>query len=234
MATIRKTAKFYREELVKVQNVTTLNTLIKEIVLKFGKDNNLYIDGADCNWNHWVKGFCVNKKGEVFVNVYWQGDSTDGDTCVHFNEVYGKGKSVIKAETYWDGSRTRFRHGDISVEKYEVEKLIKLVAEWLSPSAIKERKQRAEISKVKAIIDNKMGNEYFSKYAYRCGDNEEYYNGRYAVNELFEKEKETFVKMDINRVLEIVDVVFRKNYKTKRFFGGDRFTSNTKPYDITY
>ena len=40
--------------------------------------------------------------------------------------------------------------------------------------------------------------------------------------------------MDINKVLEIVDVVFKNNYKNNRYFGGSLYQSNTKPYDFTY
>lgn len=234
MAT-RKTAKYYREELVKPQSMNTLNTLIKEIVAKFGSSNDLYIGGAECNWNHWVKGFSVGKNGILYVKVYWQGDSTDGDDYVSFNEVYGRGKSVIRAESYWDGNRTRFTHGDINVEKYEVENLIKLLAEWLSPSAIKARKISAELSKVKRDIDNKMGNEYYTKYARRFGNNEEYYNGRGGVNEWVKTQGVDLLKMTIEDIFAMVDKVFQANYKTDRFFGKtDMWSGRTKPYIISF
>ena len=231
----RKTAKYYREELVKTQSVNTLNTLIKEVVTKFGSDNDIYIAGTECNWNHWVRGFSVGKNGILYVKVYWQGDSTDGDDCVPFSEVFGRGKSVIRAETYWDGYRTRFTHGDINVEKFEVEQLIKLLAEWLSPSAIKARKISAELSKVKEIITNKLGNEYFTKYAHRCGDNEEYYNGRRAVNEWVTAQGTDLLKMTIEDILAMVNKVFLANYKNDRFFGKvGMWGSKTKPYIITF
>lgn len=234
MAT-RKTAKYYREELVKTQSMNTLNTLIKEVVAKFGSNNDLYLSGTECNWNHWVRGFSVGKNGILYVKVYWQGDSTDGDDYVSFNEVYGRGKSVIRAETYWDGCRTRFTHGDINVEKFEVEQLIKLLAEWLSPSAIKARKISAELSKVKREIDNKMGNEYYTKYARRFGNNEEYYNGRGGVNEWVKAQGVDLLKMAIEDIFAMVDKVFQANYKSDRFFGKtDMWSSKTKPYIISF
>lgn len=234
MAT-RKTAKYYCEELVKTQSMNTLNTLIKEVVAKFGNSNDLYLSGTECNWNHWVRGFSVGKNGILYVKVYWQGDSTDGDNYVSFNEVYGKGKSVIRAETYWDGCRTRFTHGDIIVEKFEVESLIKVLAEWLSPSAIKARKISAELSRVKGIISRKLGNEYFSKYAYRCGDNEEYNNGRRAVDEWVTAQGTDLIKMALEDILAMVDKVFLANYKNDRFFGKvGMWGSRTKPYIISF
>lgn len=233
--TTRKTAKYYREELVKPQSTNTLNTLIKEIVKKFGSDNSIRISGTEFNWNHRVTGFTVGKNGILYVEVYWQGDSTDGDDYVSFSEVYGRGKSVIRAESYWDGYRTRYTHGDINVEKYEVEQLIKLLAEWLSPSAIKARKISAELSKVKREIDNKLGNEYFTKYAHRGCRNEEYYNGRGGVNEWVKTQGVELLKMTIEDIFAMVDKVFQANYKSDRFFGKtDMWSGRTKPYIISF
>jgi hypothetical protein len=177
----------------------------------------------------------VGKNGILYVKVYWQGDSTDGDDYVSFNEVYGRGKSVIRAETYWDGCRTRFTHGDINVEKYEVENLIKLLAEWLSPSAIKARKISAELSKVKREIDNKIGNEYYTKYARRFGNNEEYYNGKGGVSAWVKAQDVNLLKMAIEDIFAMVDKVFQANYKSNSFFGKpDMWSSKTKPYIISF
>ena len=232
---IRKTAKFYREELVKTKNTSTLNTLIKEIVTKFGSDNTIRIGGTECNWNHWVRGFHVTKKGEVLVLVYWQGDSTDGDGYVSFNDVYGRGNSVIRAETYWDGSRTRFTHGDINVEKYEVEQLIKLLAEWLSPESIKARRIAEELRKIKDEISSILGNAYFTKYARKCGNNDEFYNGKGAVYEWLEKQGNDLLNMEKTDIFAMVDKVFKANYKTDRFFGKtDMWSNKTKPYIINF
>ena len=96
--TTRKTAKYYREELMKNHNLSTLTTLIKEVVTKYGKDNQISLKNDDFNWNHQVTGFSVSSKGIVYVNVYWQGDSTDGDTCVSLSDVYNRGKVTIQAE----------------------------------------------------------------------------------------------------------------------------------------
>lgn len=234
MAT-RKTAKYYREELVKPQSMNTLNTLIKEIVAKFGKDNHIRIDGTECNWNHWVTGFTVGKNGILYVDVYWQGDSTDGDDWVSFNDVYSKGKSVIRAESFWDGNRTRYVHGDINVSKDEVVELINLLSKWLSADAIKARKISAELSKVKREIDNKMGNEYYTKYAHRFGNNEEYYNGRGGVNEWVKAQGVDLLKMTMDTILAMVDKVFQANYKSDRFFGKtDMWSGRTKPYTISF
>lgn len=232
---VRKTAKYFRDMLATTQNTSMLNVILTEVVLKYGADRTLRISGAECNWNHWVKGFTISNRGELLVIVYWQGDDTDGDDYVSFNEVYNRGKSIIRAETYWDGCRTRFTHGDINVEKYEVEQLIKLLVEWLSPTAIKARKISAELSKIKREIDNKMGNEYYTKYARRFGNNEEYYNGRGGVNEWVKAQGANLLKMAIEDIFAMVDKVFQANYKTDSFFGKtDMWSGRTKPYIISF
>lgn len=235
MATTRKTAKFYRETIVRTTNTSSLNTLIKEIVTKFGSDKSLYIGGAECNWNHWVKGFAIGKNGDLLIKVYWQGDSTDGNDYVSFNDVYGRGKSVIRAETYWDGYRTRYRHGDINVEKYEVEKLIKLLAEWLSPDAMKARKVAEELRKIKGEISSILSDAYFTKYARKWGNNEEFYNGKGAVNEWVEKQGNDLLKMEKVDIFAMVDKIFQANYKSDRYFGKvDMWSGRTKPYTISF
>lgn len=233
MAT-RKTSKFYREELIKKnQPLSVITELVKEVISKYGKDNCIYIKDNTFNWNHQVTGFMVSK-GILYVNVYWQGDDTDGYEAILFADVYNKGKVTIKAKHFFDGCRTRCTHSDINVEKNEIIEMLSHLSNYLSPSAIKERKLKEDLSKLKSIITNKLGNEYFTKYAHKWGDNEEYHNGYYAVLELLKNKEKEFVTMPIDKVLEIVDIVFKKNYKSKRYFGGDRFRSNTKPYDITY
>jgi hypothetical protein len=234
MKTTRKTAKYYREQLNIVKNCSMLNSLIKELVDKYGSNRELSIDGNKCNWNHWVDGFYISPKNELFVSVYWQGDSTDGTDYVSFNELFNRGKCVIRSKSFWDGNRTRIVHSDINVEKYELDNLISLLIEWLSPNAIKERKIKAEITKLKGMVNSKMGNEYYQKYSRRFGANEEYYNGRGAVAELMDKKAIDFIKMDFDEVMEIIDKVFRNNYKTDRCFGGGSFMRAKEPYNLSY
>lgn len=234
MATTKKTAKFYRESIARENNVSTLNTLIKDVLTKYGKDNEIRLDGTKCNWNHWVNGFAISPKGELLVSIYWQGDSTDGSDYAPFNEILNRGKYVIRAKSYWDGYRTRYYHSDINVEKYEVTELIKLLVEWLSPNAIKERKINATISKLKKEVLDKIENEYFKKYSRKFGSNEEYYNGKGAVIELLINNAKEFIKIDFDAVMEIVDKVFRNNYKTDRCFVGGGFMKAREPYNLSY
>jgi hypothetical protein len=228
----RKTAKYYRESLSNVNVSEGIIPLLKEIIINFGESNRIMLDG-EIGWNYQLKGLSLSNDGKLYVYLYWQGNDTDGYNYVSFYDVCVRGKVIIKAEYFFDGYRTRCIHGDIVITKEDVSKLVSKLSNYLSSSSIKERKLKADISKIVSVISHKLDDEYYTKYAYRFGRNEEYYNSKRAVNELIEKEKESFVKMDITDVLSIVDIVLKKNYKPNIYFGNS-WSSNKKPYDITH
>jgi hypothetical protein len=80
-----------------------------------------------------------------------------------------------------------------------------------------------------------MGNEYYTKYARKYGNNEEYYNGRNSVSEWVKAQGVDLLKMAIEDIFAMVDKVFQANYKNDRFFGKtDMWSSRTKPYIISF
>lgn len=238
MATTRKTAKYYREELVRPHSVTDLENLIKEVCTKFGgKDNSISLwNRVEYNWNHRVEGFDIAKNGRVLVKVYWQGDSTDGTDYVYLTDVLRKGIEVIRAEHHFDCGRTYEVHGDIRVEKYEVVSLVSELAKWLSADEIKKRKISAMLFEKEQVVNRKLGNDYYNEYACGWGANKEgYYNGCAAVRQLVKELGEKLLKMEDAEILRVVDVVFKKNNKNDYYFGKkSMWDSKTKPYDITY
>lgn len=233
----RKTTKYYRDELVKPHNALAMESLIKEVIAKYGGEYKRISlsQRVDYNWNHRVEGFCTNSKGEVLVMVYWQGDSTDGDDYVSFREVLRNGKSVIRAEHEWLGDRTYCRHGDIRVEKEEVESLIKELAKWLSPSEVKQRKINAELAKINKAISLKLGNEYYRNYYNKYNSNgEQYYNGCGAVRQMLDEQGAKLLKMSEEDIFKAVEKVFKANFKTDYQFGKkEMFGKKTIPYDTT-
>ena len=236
--TIRKTAKYYREELAKRQTPTDFENLIKEVCTKFGgKNKSISLrNRVEFNWDHRVEGFILTKGGRVLVNVYWQGDSTDGDDYVYLTDVLRKGTDVIPAEHEWLGDRTYCRHSDIRVEREEVNSLIAELAKWLSPAEVKARKIANQIYTIKYEVSQKLGNEYYNRYArkgFGC-KNEEYYNGRRAVNEWLDKAEKDLLKTDMETIFKVVDTIFHKNYKTDSYFGKNWNGDRTKPYDLAY
>lgn len=85
----------------------------------------------EMGWNYRIEGFYVSR-GAVYVDVYWQGSSTDGTQNVSLDKLVASIKSgrdyIIPADSYFDGERTRTRHGDIRIDKNAVYDAIKLAA----------------------------------------------------------------------------------------------------------
>ena len=234
--TIRKTAKFYREELAKSHTSNDFENLIKEVCTKFGgKDKSICLwKRVEFNWNHRVEGFRLGKGGRVLVKVYWQGDSTDGDDYVYLTDVLRNGIDVIKAEHHWDGYRTYEVHSDIRVRREEVESLIKELAKWLSASEIKERKLAEQRSQFRISLNPKM-NEFYKRGSHgwmrRDESND---NGCNAVRELLDKEIDKLMKLTMEEVHNIMEKVFRQNCKSDTFFKKNWNGDREVPYDLSF
>ena len=124
---MRKTKKYYRELIPTITSVYRLEEVLTEIVKKY-KPTGLE---TEIGWDHQLKGFVVDKNN-LYIEVYWQGD-TDGEDYVLFSNVYSR-KYTIPAKSYFDGNRTRYTHGDIRIEPSEVKELINNLINWLQPS----------------------------------------------------------------------------------------------------
>lgn len=234
--TIRKTAKYYREELTKSHNISTLENLIKEVCTKFGgKDKSISLwNRVEFNWNHRVEGFSLGKSGRVLVKVYWQGDSTDGDDYVYLTDVLRNGTEVIPAEHEWLGDRTYCRHSDIRVKREEVDDLVEELAKWLSPKEIKERKIAKQRSQFRISLNPKM-NEFYKRGSHgwmrRDESND---NGCNAVRELLDKELDKLMKLPMEEVHNIMESVFRQNCKSDTFFKKNWNGDREVPYDLAH
>lgn len=123
----RKTKKYYRS---KLNNFDTGCAVIKEIVQKYGTSTRrgyYYISNLkpEFNWNHRISGFTLSK-GILYVDIYWQGDSTDGETFVEFSELIAglryTGKYTIAANYDYVGGDEQYycRHSEITIEKQEL------------------------------------------------------------------------------------------------------------------
>ena len=141
----RKTAKYYRD-ILNSGNIYNAVKVLPEVIKKFGykswekkTNDKINLRGyTEFEWNHKIEGFFLTNNGEVYVDIYWQGDSTDGNDSVPANEcIYGK---VIPAEHEFIDGRTYYRHGDLRISKEEFANAIKAVAQYLSPENIKARK----------------------------------------------------------------------------------------------
>lgn len=88
-------------------------------------EKKIFVNG-ERGWNHRITGFSFYK-GDLYINIYWQGDSTDGDSSVKI--IPGKISYRIPAEHYDDGYITRTVHDDINIDSEELYNAIKLTVE---------------------------------------------------------------------------------------------------------
>lgn len=88
----KMTKKFFREELKKSYSIARqlLPTILKRYGIatkvsprkahyKLWLDNDSQVDGYNRDTSWWIRGFELGTDGKVYIMVYWQGDSTDGD-----------------------------------------------------------------------------------------------------------------------------------------------------------
>ena len=143
----KKTAKYYRD-ILNSGNISKALSVLGEVIKKYGskrwsdysKANDIINvrEYTEFNWNHQIEGFFIGKNGEVLVDIYWQGDSTDGNTSEYASSLmYGK---VIPAEHEFDGYRTYYKHGDLRISREEFADALKAVGKYLAPEEIKARK----------------------------------------------------------------------------------------------
>ena len=240
-STPKKTAKFYRE-ILSSGNISKALEVLPEVIKKFGskrwsdkyskQNDTLNLRGyTEFNWNHRIEGFTIGSykdaKGKLLVDIYWQGDSTDGNTSEYAKDVmYGK---VIPAEHEWLGDRTYTRHGDLRISREEFADAIKAVATYLSPENIKARKIAKERSEkqdaVYAEIDAK-------KKSLDRWEMEGFWNGRCAVQKLFESKPE-LIDLPLDELKAIALKVWANNNKSDYSLRGGYY-SGTKFYNLAY
>ena len=238
--TPRKTAKYYRD-ILNSGNISKSIAILPEVIKKFGHKRWAdYSNGNDTlnirkytefNWNHRIEGFFIGNykesKGKLLVDIYWQGDSTDGNESEYASALaYGK---TIPAEHEFIGGRTYYKHSDIRISREEFADALKAVAKYLSPEEIKKRKianARAETStKVFNYIDAKKKN--ISRW-----EMENFWNGRIAVQKVLEKNPELLDK-SFDELKPIVEKVYSINKKSDYSLRGGYY-SGEKKYNLSY
>lgn len=221
MANIRKTNKYYREQMAKGVN----STILAEVIVKYGytRYGKSYIgSNAEMGWNFKVEGFIVDSRGILFVDIYWQGDDTDGNEFIKFDELWGKvargGEYVIRAESYYDGYRTRYRHGDIRISHDDIVSAYNDIIAYIDPVKVKERKKAKEekerletlsktlAPKAKALIE---GNREFVVHGWHNKGGYEYACG--IVNRVINENLDAFGKMTDEEFKDAVYRLFNRN-----------------------
>ena len=219
MATIRKTAKYYRD-FISGYDIWNCIAVLPEIIRRFGSKRwygskqNDYLNVkqyTEFEWNHQIVGFGISSqkesRGRVYVEIYWQGDSTDGDTSEWANDLVG-GKT-IPAVHEWLGDRTYTEHEDLRISRQEFADAVRAIAKYLAPEDIKARKIAAErldkSQKVFEFIDAK-------KKDLDRWEMKGFWNGRIAVQRFLEKDK-NLLDRPFEELKAVVDKVWNDNNK---------------------
>lgn len=235
---VRKTPKYYQgilNDALKSNNIIDLKKALKEIIEKFGTQSKSYkdeiwlrVDSETLGdfWNSYPEAFIYDtKRKNVFVSIYWQGDSTDGNKEISLDELWRNDRYVFRvshSRGYSDYSDDR-----IYVEKKDIKDILKNIADnWLSSKAIKKRKEvadfKSKVSLISGAIDDLLGNELFRKHGGMGGSqtNTTHINGKEAVKEWFEKNKEQLVKKGItpDKAKELARKIYYKNNKSDSYF----------------
>lgn len=146
--TQRKTKKYYRE-LIASRMLGTPVCVIAEVIKKYapkdGWRSEIYFrrEATPFKWNHRIERIGLNKSGmsSAYLDIYWQGDSTDGNTTVNLSDVIravGSGRDyVIPAEHEFINGRTYERFSDICISREEVGNAYKALINYLSPKSTK-------------------------------------------------------------------------------------------------
>lgn len=233
--TTKKTAKYYRD-ILNGNNIYAAVKVIPEVIKKYGHkrwsgsngNDELCLEGyTEFEWNHRIDGFFLTEKGVACVDIYWQGDSTDGNDSLRVEEcINGK---TIRGEYEWLGDRTYCRHGDLRISAEEFRNALKAVAKYLSPEEIKKRKianARAETStKVFNYIDAKKKN--LDRW-----EMENFWNGRIAVEKVLENNPELLNKT-FDELKPIVEKVYANNEKSDYSLRGGWYDGEKK-YNLAY
>ena len=190
-----------------------------EIIKKFGckrygdkTNTTINLRGyTEFNWNHQIRGFYIgtykDSKGKLLADIYWQGDSTDGNDSEYASALaYGK---VIPAEHEWLGDRTYCRHGDLRITREEFADALKAVAKYLAPEEIKKRKIATERSEKQSAVYAEIDAK---KKDLNRWEMEGFWNGRSAVQKLLESKPE-LIDLPIDKLKAIALKVWENNNK---------------------
>lgn len=130
---MKKTNKYIREELRK--DFKAGSVVISDALNNYFDSKRVYLAGTTFDRNYCIDGFTRIRGGNVYVNIYWQGDSTDGHDCLLLSDFNNHSTITIPAVSDFDGYRTRYTHDDIYVSRESVEEAMKILADILENKA---------------------------------------------------------------------------------------------------
>ena len=240
--TTKKTAKYYRD-IFSGNDIRKAVSVLPEVIKKYGRkrwttskhNDEIKLKGyTEFEWNHQIEGFGISEKsGRVYVDIYWQGDSTDGNESEWADVMmYGK---TIPAEHEWLGNRTYCKHSDLRISAEEFRNALKAVAKYLSPEEMKirkEAKRKAELSeKIFDLVKQNAPKNSSGGWG-RDEGWEQYWNGRIAVEKVLENNPELLNKT-FEELKPIVEKVYANNEKSDYSLRGGWYNGEKK-YNLAY
>ena len=225
---IRKTAKYYCK-ILEGDNIYQSLDAIPEIIKRFGFVDKYHsqITGLDTEfvWNHRIEGFFINRENnKLYADIYWQGDSTDGNTSVLASRLINKYIIPAKYDDVGGEWGIVCTHSSIEITKDELLAAIKAIIPLLSSELIRKRRKYIQNEPYvmpfyrlinKLVFENKPYNRY--------GD-EEYkqkrHNAETAIRNLVEDAKK-YVEMEEDDAYVLFNEIYDKNYKLDSQFTFD-------------
>ena len=163
------------------------------------------------NWSHGIEGVHLNTEGVVSIDIYWQGDRTDGTEYMKlWNAVNGNNR--IPGKWYNDGKCERY---PITVERKELSAMFKEVARLLSEEEIQKRKD----SQMRQKVSERIFPEFYRRYSAGIfGGDTRAYNGYTAVGALIDAEWRRLKDMSDDDLWAVVAKVRNQNFKFNHEF----------------
>lgn len=244
MAQVRKTAKYYRD-ILNGNDIHKSLSVIPEIINKFGfvdKYRSEIKFGRDVihnnfNWNHAIEGFFIGSNDkQLYANIYWQGDSTDGTDSVLARYLIG-GHTIPAAWDEIGGSWGRVcRHSPLNIDADEIGKAIKAIIPLLSPQLIKARKKVRENEPYVMPMYGRINKWMEREHPYNRWGNDTYKekhrNAEEAIRTLTISEAKKYMQMNLRECEDILDKVYELNYITNEQMPKDE--KGNKIYNLSY
>lgn len=163
------------------------------------------------NWSHGIEGVHLNSEGRVSIDIYWQGDRTDGTECMPlWNAICGNNK--IPGKWYNDGKCERY---PITVEREELVAMFKEVARLLSEDEIQKRKD----GKMRHKVSERIFPEFYRRFdAGLFGGDTRAHNGFNAVRALVDAEWRRLMDLSEKELWSVVSKVRNQNFKFNHEF----------------
>jgi len=163
------------------------------------------------NWSHGIEGVHLNNEGVVSIDIYWQGDKTDGTVCMTLWDAIN-GNNKIPGEWYDDGDARRY---PITVERKEVVAMFKEVARLLTDEEIQKRKD----GKMRQKVSERIFPEFYRRFdAGLFGGDTRAHNGFKAVCALVDEEWRRLKDLSEDELWKAVVTVRNQNYKFNHEF----------------